>query len=64
MLKVTVKEGEKIERALKRLKRKVRDTKMMQRIRDNREYTKKSVERRQQRQKAEYVQSLRDKAQD
>ncbi len=64
MLKVTVKEGEKIERALKRLKRKVRDTKMMQKIRDNREYTKKSVARRRQKQKAEYVQALRDKEQD
>ena len=64
MLKVTVKEGEKIERALKRMKRKVRDTKLLHRVRENREYTKKSVEKRQDRQKAKYIQSLRDKEQD
>lgn len=64
MLKVTVKEGEKIERALKRLKRKVRDTKLLQNLRENKEYTKKSVEKRQAKQKAKYIQSLRDKEQE
>lgn len=61
MLIVKVKEGEKIERALKRLKRKYRDTKVLQNLRDKKEFTKKSVEKRKQRQKAEYIQSLRDK---
>ncbi|TQD39776.1 30S ribosomal protein S21 [Haloflavibacter putidus] len=60
MLIVKVKDGEKIERALKRLKRKFRDTKVLQNLRDNQYYTKKSVENRKQRQKAAYIQSLRD----
>ena len=61
MLIVKVKEGEKIERALKRLKRKYRDTKVLQDLRERKQFTKKSVEKRRQKQKAEYIQSLRDK---
>ncbi|HET8839254.1 MAG TPA: 30S ribosomal protein S21 [Flavobacteriaceae bacterium] len=61
MLIVKVKEGEKIERALKRLKRKYRDTKVLQNLRDKKQFTKKSVEKRKQMQKAQYIQSLRDK---
>ncbi len=61
MLIVKVKEGEKIERALKRLKRKYRDTKVLQNLRDKKQFTKKSVEKRKQMQKATYIQSLRDK---
>lgn len=60
MLIVKVKDGEKIERALKRLKRKFRDTKVLQNLRDNQYYTKKSVEKRKQNQKAAYIQSLKD----
>lgn len=61
MLIVKVKEGEKIERALKRLKRKYRDTKVLQNLRDKKQYTKPSVANRKQLQKAQYIQSLRDK---
>lgn len=61
MLIVKVKEGEKIERALKRLKRKYRNTKVLQNLRENRYYTKPSVARRKEVQKAAYIQSLRDK---
>ncbi|HET8809632.1 MAG TPA: 30S ribosomal protein S21 [Flavobacteriaceae bacterium] len=61
MLIVKVKEGEKIERALKRMKRKYRDTKVLQNLRDKKQFTKKSVEKRKQKQKAEYIQTLRDK---
>lgn len=61
MLIVKVKEGEKIERALKRMKRKYRNTKVMQNLRGRRYYTKPSVARRQQVQKAAYIQSIRDK---
>ncbi|MDR6301887.1 30S ribosomal protein S21 [Mesonia maritima] len=61
MLVVKVKDGEKIERALKRMKRKFRDTKVLQNLRDNQYYTKKSVARRKQIQKASYIQSIRDK---
>lgn len=60
MLIIKVKEGEKIDRALKRLKRKYRNTKVLQNLRDNRYYTKPSVRRRQQNQKAAYIQGLRD----
>jgi len=60
MLKVIVKDGENIERALKRLKRKFRDTKVLQIARDRKQYTKKSVKRRREIQKASYVQTLRD----
>lgn len=61
MLIIKVKEGEKIERALKRLKRKYRDTKVLQNLREKKQFTKKSVEKRKQMQKAAYIQSLRDK---
>lgn len=61
MLVVKVKDGEKIDRALKRMKRKFRDTKVLQNLRENRYYTKPSVTRRVGLQKAQYVQSLKDK---
>ena len=60
MLIVKVKEGEKIERALKRMKRKYRNTKVLRDLRDRRYFTKPSVSRRKQIQKASYIQSLRD----
>ncbi|NEV93279.1 30S ribosomal protein S21 [Psychroflexus sp. YR1-1] len=61
MLVVKVKDGEKIERALKRLKRKFRDTKVLQTLRDKKQFTKKSVLKRQNLKKAQYIQSLREK---
>ncbi|AFU67408.1 SSU ribosomal protein S21p RspU [Psychroflexus torquis ATCC 700755] len=61
MLVVKVKDGEKIERALKRLKRKFRDTKVLQTLRDKKQFTKKSVEKRQNMKKAQYIQTLREK---
>ncbi len=54
MLKIEVKPGESIERALKRYKRKYRNTKRLEQIRDRQEYTKKSVERRKTIKKAQY----------
>lgn len=63
MLIVKVKEGEKIDRALKRLKRKYRNTKVLQNLRANRYFTKPSVTKRQQNQKAAYIQHLRDQEQ-
>ena len=60
MLKIKIKKGEKIESALKRLKRKVRDTGVLKQVRDRQEYTKPSVTRRKQIQKAQYIQKLRD----
>jgi small subunit ribosomal protein S21 len=60
MLKVIVKDGENIERALKRMKRKFRDTKVLQIARDRKQFTKKSVKRRREIQKASYIQTIRD----
>jgi len=60
MLIIPVKEGESIDRALKRFKRKFDQTKMMRQIRTRKEFTKPSVKRRQQILKAKYIQHLRD----
>jgi len=60
MLKIIIKEGENIERALKRYKRKHRNIKVMQNLRENQFFTKPSVKRRREIQKATYIQSLRD----
>ena len=60
MLKIKLKKGEKSESALKRLKRKFRDTGVLKEVRDRKEYTKPSVTRRRQKQKAVYIQKLRD----
>lgn len=59
MLIIKVKEGESIERALKRYKRKHRNIKVVNEIRERKHFTKKSVKRREQIQKAEYVQKLK-----
>ena len=61
MLKIIIKEGESIERALKRYKRKHRNIKVMQNLREGQFFTKPSVKRRREIQKAEYIQNLRDK---
>lgn len=47
MLKIKIVPGENIERALKRYKNKVRNTQQLKRIRDNQEFTKKSMKKRQ-----------------
>jgi small subunit ribosomal protein S21 len=60
MLKIIVKEGENIERALKRYKRKHRNIKVMQNLREGQFYTKPSVRRRREIQKAEYIQTIKD----
>ncbi len=60
MLKIIIKEGENIERALKRYKRKHRNIKIMQNLRENQYFTKPSVKRRREIQKAAYIQNLRD----
>lgn len=56
MLIIPVKEGESIDRALKRYKRKFDKTGVMKNLRGRQHYTKPSVERRQERLKAEYIQ--------
>ncbi len=59
MLIIPVKDGENIDRALKRFKRKFQQTKTMKQLRERKQYVKPSVSRRQQRIKAKYVQRLR-----
>lgn len=60
MLKIIVKDGESIERALKRYKRKHRNVKIMNNLRENQYFTKPSVRRRREIQKASYIQTIRD----
>ena len=60
MLIIPVKEGENIDRALKRFKRKFDRTGTMRQLRSRQQFTKPSVERRAQIQKAQYIQGLRD----
>ncbi|GAB1307386.1 30S ribosomal protein S21 [Urechidicola sp. KH5] len=59
MLIVPVKEGENIDRALKRFKRKFDRTKRMRELRDRKHFTKPSVSKRAQNIKAAYIQRLR-----
>ncbi|WP_369047721.1 30S ribosomal protein S21 [Tenacibaculum sp. UWU-22] len=59
MLIIPVKEGENIDRALKRFKRKFDRTKTMKQLRNRKQYTKPSVEKRAQKIKASYVQRLK-----
>ncbi len=54
MLKIKLVPGENIERALKRYRNKVRNTKQLKQIRDNQQFTKKSKERRELLAKAVY----------
>ncbi|MGV7106571.1 30S ribosomal protein S21 [Flavobacterium sp. U410] len=62
MLKIEIKQGDSIEKALKKLKRKFRDTKVKEELRDRQHYTKKSVTRRREVQKARYKEvSLKSK---
>lgn len=61
MLIIPVKEGENIDRALKRYKRKFDRTGTMRQLRKRQQFTKPSVKRRTQIQKAQYIQTLRDR---
>ncbi len=60
MLIIPVKDGENIDRALKRFKRKFDRTGTMRALRDRKQFTKPSVVRRREIQKAAYIQGLRD----
>jgi small subunit ribosomal protein S21 len=59
MLQIPVKEGESIERALKKYKKKFERTGVLKELRTRKEYTKKSIVKRQQVIKAEYVEKLK-----
>ena len=59
MIVVPIKEGENIERALKKFKRKFEKTGVMREVRDRQAFTKDSIIRRDKMAKAVYVQKLR-----
>lgn len=61
MLIIKVQDNEKIDRALKRYRNKTRKTKLINNLRENKHYTKKSIKRRKQVEKAKYKQHLSDK---
>ncbi|MDR2927381.1 MAG: 30S ribosomal protein S21 [Cytophagaceae bacterium] len=58
MIIVPIKEGENIERALKKFKRKFEKTGAMRELRGRQAFTKPSIIKREQMKKAVYVQSL------
>ena len=60
MLIIPVKEGENIDRALKRFKRKFDKTGTKRMLQNRKQFTKPSVARRAQIQKAQYIQRLKD----
>ena len=60
MIIIPVKDGENIDRALKRFKRKFDKTGGMRQLRSRKQFTKPSVKHRVKIQHAQYVQGLRD----
>ena len=60
MIIVSVKEGENIDKALKKLKRKFEKTGVVKELRDRQKFTKPSVKKRMQKIKAVYVQKLHE----
>lgn len=59
MLIIPVKEGENIDRALKKFKKKFEKTGVIRQVRDRQAFEKKSVKRRKEFIHAEYVQKMR-----
>lgn len=64
MLIVPVHQGENIEKALKRFKRKFNQTGVMKEVREREQFTKPSVKKRAVKKKAQYIQKLRDAEED
>ena len=60
MLKIIVRDGDTIEKALKQYKRKVNNTKLVKELRERQEYVKPSVAARKKKLKAKYMQQLRN----
>lgn len=60
MLIIPIKDGENIDRALKRFKRKFDRTGAMRQLRSRKQFTKPSVRNRDKIIKAQYIQKLRD----
>jgi small subunit ribosomal protein S21 len=64
MLIIPVKEGESIEKALKKFKRKVEKTGLVKELRERQKFTKPSVKRREEIKKAIYSTIIRSSQQD
>ncbi|MEA3479436.1 MAG: 30S ribosomal protein S21 [Bacteroidota bacterium] len=62
MIIIPVKEGENIDKALKKYKRKYEKTGVVKELRERQKYTKPSIKRREAKLKAIYVQQLRDQS--
>lgn len=60
MIIVPVKEGESIERALKKLKRKFEKTGVIKELRERQKFTKPSVKKRETKLKAIYIQKMHE----
>jgi small subunit ribosomal protein S21 len=60
MIIIPVKEGENIDKALKKFKRKFEKTGVVKELRDRQKYTKPSVKKREMKLKAIYIQQLRE----
>ncbi len=60
MIIVPIKEGESIDRALKKYKRKFEKTGVVKELRERQKYTKPSVKSREQKLKAIYIQQMRN----
>jgi small subunit ribosomal protein S21 len=60
MIKVKVREGEPVDRALKRLKKKLKDEQILDTVRQKRYFVPKSEKRKKQKQKAYYAQLMQE----
>lgn len=58
MIKVKVREGEPVDRALKRLKKKLKDEAILDSVREKRYFTSKSEKKKKAKQKAYYAQLM------
>ncbi|MCD4745236.1 MAG: 30S ribosomal protein S21 [Bacteroidales bacterium] len=60
MIIVPIKEGESIDRALKKYKRKFEKTGVVKELRERQKFTKPSIKKREEKLKAIYIQGLKD----
>lgn len=61
MLIIPIKDGESIDKALKRYKRKFDRVGIVRKLREKQHFTKSSIKRRSEIQRAQYIQHLKDK---
>ncbi len=61
MIIVPIKEGENVDRALKKLKRKFEKAGVLKEVRERQKYTKPSVKKRNEKLKAIYIQKMRNR---